>query len=92
MSKHTPGSWTYEPVKVDYLCEIVDRGCVCGMTFDAAVAYAKEAFGEDAAVVREHDDFAYDVVWYYGDKEVEPVILEVKIANVSDATTKAEGK
>lgn len=63
----------YSPVKVDMYCRVSERGPCCNMEFAVAVKHAKEAFGEDAAVVMEHDNYmSHDICWLYGEPEVEP--------------------
>ncbi len=61
---------TYTPVKVTMHGNIAEHAPVCGMTLPAAIAYAKEAYGEDAGVACDEQEFlARDIFWVYGESE-----------------------
>jgi hypothetical protein len=68
---HTGGkAMTYTPVKVTTLGNIAEHAPVCGMTLDAAIKYAKEAYGEDAGVACDDEQYlARDIYWVYGEPE-----------------------
>lgn len=46
---------TFTPVKYDFLSgQVEERGAVCGISYEKAIAYATEAWGEEWAAA-EHD-------------------------------------
>ncbi len=68
---------TYTPVKVTALGNIAEHAPVCGLSLEAAIKYAKEAYGEDAGVASDEGEYlARHIFWVYGehesDDEVEP--------------------
>lgn len=63
---------TYTPVKVTAACNIAEHAPVCGMTLQAAIKYAKEAYGEDAGVACDDREFlAREIFWINGESETE---------------------
>lgn len=61
---------TYTPVKVTTWGNIAEHAPVCGMTFAAAVEFAKAAYGEDSGVACDDAPYlAREVFWVYGESE-----------------------
>jgi hypothetical protein len=51
---------TYTPCRVagNEGCEVAEVAPVCGMTKEAAIAYARAAYGDDAGIINEAEEWA----------------------------------
>ena len=62
----------YTPIKVTRHGNIAEHAPVCGMTLKDAIKYAKDAYGEDAGVACDDQQYiAREIFWVYGESETE---------------------